>query len=287
MRSRASLIALSGLSGAGKSTAAKALEDLGYFVVDNLPAELFLKLVDLAEYGSPQRPLAFVIDSREAEHLSQFIQDWKSLGERGATTSLLFLDASDAVLIRRFQETRRPHPLDKTDQGLNVSIKQERVLLADLALMADCVIQTDGYNAHELKAEIGRLVGTYAKNSMSVRILSFGFKYGVPQELDLCLDVRFIENPHFTEKLRPQTGLQAPVRDFVLSAPNTQKFLRKSLDLLKFLIPCYQAEQKTYLTIAIGCTGGRHRSPALACEVARLLELAGQKIHVSHRDIQK
>ena len=281
------MIALSGLSGAGKSTVAKALEDLGYFVVYNLPAELFLKLVDLAEQGSPKRPLAFVIDSREAEHLSQFIQDWKLLGEHGIETSLWFLDASDSVLIRRFQETRRPHPLDKTAQGLAASIEQERVLLTDLIAIADRVIQTDTYNAHELKAEISRLVDLKKQDSMTVRIMSFGFKYGVPQELDLCLDVRFIENPYFIEHLKPQTGLDAAVRDFVLSVADAQKFLKKSLDLLKFLIPCYQAEKKTYLTIAIGCTGGRHRSPALACEIARLLELSGQKVFISHRDIQK
>lgn len=281
------MIALSGLSGAGKSTAAKALEDLGYFVVDNLPAELFLKLVDLAEHGSPKRPLAFVIDSREAEHLSQFIQDWKMLTERGIKTNLWFLDASDSVLIRRFQETRRPHPLDKTGNGLAASIEQERVLLADLTVIADRVIQTDAYNSHQLKAEIGRLVGAYSQDLMTIRLMSFGFKYGVPQELDLCLDVRFLQNPYFIEDLKPLSGLEAPVRDFVLSAPHTKQFLKKSLDLLQFLIPCYQAEKKTYLTIAVGCTGGRHRSPALACEIAKRLESAGHKVHVSHRDIQK
>ena len=281
------MIALSGLSGAGKSTAAKALEDLGYFVVDNLPAELLLKLVDLAEHGHHKRPLAFVIDSREADHLSQFIRDWRKLGCQGLKNSLWFLEASDATLIRRFQETRRPHPLDKTGQGLATSIEQERLLLADLSAMADRVIQTDGYHSHELKAEISRLVGAAHSDSMVVRVMSFGFKYGVPQELDLCLDVRFLQNPYFIEALKPQSGLDPSVREFVLDQPKTGPFLEKSLDFLKFLIPCYQAEKKNYLTIAIGCTGGRHRSPALVCEIVRLLELSGYKAQITHRDIQK
>jgi UPF0042 nucleotide-binding protein len=281
------LIALSGLSGAGKSTAAKALEDLGYFVVDNLPAELLLKLVDLAEHGHQKRPLAFVIDSREAEHLSQFIEDWRQLGTCGVKTCLWFLDASDATLIKRFQETRRPHPLDRTGQGLAASIDQERLLLADLKNMADQVIHTDQTNSHDLKAEIARLVGAHQHNSMVVRLMSFGFKYGLPQELDLCLDVRFLKNPYFVESLKPLSGLDTAVREFVLSEPNTKLFLDKTLDLLKFLIPCYKAERKNYLTIAIGCTGGRHRSPALVCEIARQLELAGLKAHITHRDLQK
>ena len=266
---------------------AKALEDLGYFVVDNLPAELLLKLVELSEHGHSQRPLAFVIDSREAEHLSQFIRDWKLLSARGLKTRLWFLDASDATLIRRFQETRRPHPLDKTGQGLASSIEQERLLLADLSAMADCVIKTDGYHSHQLKAEIGRLLGAHQDNSMTVRLMSFGFKHGLPPELDLCLDVRFLRNPYFVAELKPLSGLDKPVRDFVLAEPNTEPFLEKSIDLLQFLIPCYQAEKKTYLTIAMGCTGGRHRSPVLVCEIARRLELAGYKAQITHRDIQK
>lgn len=277
------MIALSGLSGAGKSTAAKALEDLGYFVVDNLPAELLLKLVELAEHGHQKRPLAFVIDSREAEHLSQFIEDWRTLPK----TSLWFLDASDATLIKRFQETRRPHPLDRTGQGLSASIEQERLLLADLSAMADQVIHTDGMNTHELKAKIAGLVGAHQHDSMVVRLMSFGFKHGLPQELDLCLDARFLKNPYFIEALKPLSGLDASVREFVLAEPNTEPFLAKTLDLLKFLIPCYKAERKNYLTIAIGCTGGRHRSPALVCEMARQLEVAGFKAHMTHRDLNK
>lgn len=281
------MIALSGLSGAGKSTAAKALEDLGYFVVDNLPAELLLKLVDLAEQGHHKRPLAFVIDSREAEHLSQFIRDWKVLEHRGIKANLWFLEALDSTLIRRFQETRRPHPLDKTGQGLSKSIEQERILLANLNAMADQVIHTDAYHTRELKIEIGRLVGEQHRDSMVLRLMSFGFKYGVPEELDVCLDVRFLQNPYFIEALKQQSGLDVPVRDFVLSEPRTKPFLEKSLDLLRFLIPCYQAEKKKYLTVAIGCTGGRHRSPALVCEIARLLELSGHQAKITHRDMQK
>jgi UPF0042 nucleotide-binding protein len=197
------------------------------------------------------------------------------------------LDASNATLIRRFQETRRPHPLDKTGQSLGSSIEQERLLLADLGAIADRVIQTDGCNSHELKAEIGRFVGAHARDSMTVRLMSFGFKYGIPHELDLCLDARFLRNPYFIPELKPQSGLDLAVREFVLSEPNTKQFLEKSVDLLEFLIPCYQAEKKTYLTIAIGCTGGRHRSPALVGEIARLLELSGNKLQITHRDIQK
>ena len=278
------MIALSGLSGAGKSTAAKALEDLGYFVIDNLPAELFPKLLKLSSHDLSKK--AFVIDSREAEHLHQFVKAWQASSKRGPKSQLWFLTASDNTLIKRFQETRRPHPLDKKGQGLANSIEAERLLMEELSHIADHIIQTDSYNAHDLKAEIIRLVtGNRSQNNMAIRLLSFGFKYGLPQELDLCFDVRFLENPYFIEKLKPLTGKDKAVQEFVL--PKARDFLKKTIDLLLYLIPSYQAEKKTYLTIAVGCTGGRHRSPSVLIEIAKQLQSAGHEISIVHRDIQK
>ncbi|MES2504623.1 MAG: RNase adapter RapZ [Myxococcota bacterium] len=277
------MIALSGLSGAGKSTAAKALEDLGYFVVDNLPAELLLKFAELGQRGHETKPLAFVIDAREAEHLTQFTAHWSTLKD-GA---LWFLEASEQTLVRRFQETRRPHPIDKSGQGILASIQTERALLAPLRSVADRVIETDSLTPHQLRAEIGRLIGAPTKLLTAVRLISFGFKHGLPQELDLCLDVRFLENPYFIEGLKEQTGLDQAVKEFVLYAPKTKPFLEKTLELLRFLIPCYQSENKTYLTIAIGCTGGKHRSVVLVGEMARQLERYGYPVQITHRDCQK
>lgn len=281
------MIALSGLSGAGKSTAAKALEDLGYFVVDNLPAELFLKLVELSEHTSAKKPLALVVDSREAEHLNQFIADWQISISKGAKMKLWFLDASDSTLIKRFQETRRPHPLDNSATGLADSIQQERKLLADVMTISDQIIRTDGYNSHELKSEICRLAGVSWQDTMDLRLMSFGFKHGIPQELDLCLDVRFLQNPYFIEALKQKTGLEEPVSSYVMSDPRAVQFAYRVTELLDFLIPCYEAEKKSYLTIAIGCTGGRHRSVALVEEIGQRLKNSGYELQISHRDIEK
>lgn len=276
------MIALSGLSGAGKSTAAKILEDQGYFVVDNLPAELLSKLIELGGGGQQKRPLAFVIDSRNAEGLEAFAADWKLI----RNAQLWFLEATDPTLLKRFQETRRPHPMDTQGEGVLPSIEKERYLLAPLHRIADKIIETDDLSPHDLRTEIIQLLGAKKPIMPKVRLLSFGFKHGLPSELDLCFDVRFIQNPYFVESLKALTGLDKAVKDFVLETPSANIFLRKTVDLLKFLLPCYVQEHKSYLTIAIGCTGGRHRSVVLVQEIAQKLERAGFQAQITHRDLK-
>lgn len=275
------MIALTGLSGAGKSTAAKVLEDIGYFVVDNLPAELLTQFMHLEEQGGHKKPLAFVIDSREAEHLKEFCDLWSA-----ATHGVLwFFEASNATLVKRFQETRRPHPLDSEGRGVQYGIEQEHALMAPLKALADQVIHTDTFGPHELKAHIKSLLEE--PQGLHITVLSFGFKHGIPEELDICLDVRFLKNPYFVEGLKNQTGLEKAVQEYVLAAPDAGMFLDKSADMLGFLIPRYKTENKTYLTIAIGCTGGKHRSVVLARELARRLGALGYETKVKHRDITK
>ncbi|MBH1988437.1 MAG: RNase adapter RapZ [Myxococcaceae bacterium] len=281
------MIALSGLSGAGKSTAARALEDLGYFVVDNLPAELFLKLIELSQQGHPLRRLALVVDSRSGEGINQFVEDWKQVLAQGQPIQLWFLDASDATLIQRFQETRRPHPMDSNGRGLLASIQNERAWLSEIASLAEQTISTDGFNSHQLKTEISRLAGMEPENCLSVRLMSFGFKHGIPPELDLCFDVRFLKNPHFIDALRLKTGLQPEVSDFVFSDSKANPLIDRLIDLLDFLLPCYKAEKKSYLTVAIGCTGGKHRSVAFVEKLGKHLAQSGCKFQITHRDLEK
>ncbi len=275
------MIAITGLSGAGKSTAAKVLEDAGYFVVDNLPAELLTQYMRLEEHGAHKKPLAFVIDSREAEHLKEFCDRWLSYSHG----SLWFFEASNATIIKRFQETRRPHPLDANGQGVQEGIEAEREVLEPLKALADQVITTDAFGPHDLKAHIKGLLDK--PHGLNITLLSFGFKHGIPEELDLCFDVRFLKNPYFVEGLRSLTGLEKAVQEYVLSFPDAGAFLEKTAELLGFLIPRYEAENKTYLTIAIGCTGGKHRSVVLSRELSRRLEALGYALRVKHRDIVK
>jgi len=283
--SKKRIIVVSGLAGAGKSTAARALEDLGYFVVDNLPPQLMETLVELSDSsGNELRRIALVVDAREISFLDKFGPAWDRLKERQHETTLLFLDCRDDVLIRRFKETRRRHPLDDGG-GVAAGIARERELLEDIRQRADHVIDTRDLSVHDLKRAISEHYGTATSAPQAVTVLSFGFKHGLPPELDLCFDVRFLPNPYFVEGLRPLSGLDAPVRDFVLQQADAQAFLDKVTELAEFLLPRYVKEGKAYVTFAIGCTGGQHRSVALTEALATRLRDRGHDVRVAHRDV--
>jgi len=293
------VIVLSGLAGAGKSTAARALEDLGFFVVDNLPPALIEPLIRMTS-GGERRKFAFVVDAREAGFLREFPATWTrllELAEQGTLSAhplLLFLDCDDDVLVRRFQETRRRHPLDVTDasssqvgmSGLYTAIATERALLAEVKARADTIIDTRGLSVHDLKRLVSERFGGDSEKLL-VTLLSFGFKYGLPADLDLCFDARFLQNPYFVETLRHQTGRDAAVRDYVFADADAATYLDKIVDLTAFLVPRFAAEGKSYATVAIGCTGGRHRSVALVEAGVDALRARGIDVRSRHRDVER
>jgi UPF0042 nucleotide-binding protein len=286
-RRAARFVVVTGMSGAGKSQAIRALEDLGYFCVDNLPVSLIPTFADLtlASQGEIRRA-AVVVDVREGQALAQFPLIYGKLKRQAAhAVRLMFLDASDAALLRRFSETRRPHPL-ATDLPVADAIREERRLLQPLRRLADQILDTSSLNVHDLRRRILESTGGSGTAApLVVNILSFGFRRGVPPDADLVFDVRFLPNPHFVTTLRPWTGRSPRVARFVLKAPAARRFLQLTAALLKFLIPQYIAEGKTYLTVAIGCTGGRHRSVAIAEALGkRLKATSGVERHVRHRD---
>lgn len=289
------VIVLSGLAGAGKTTAARALEDLGFFVVDNLPPQLIETLISLASGAEGRKKLAFVVDAREASFLRQFPATWarlEQMAESGALAAkplLLFLDCDDNVLVRRFQETRRRHPLnsgDSTDgdSGLYKAIAAERQLLDDVKNRADAIIDTRGLSVHDLKRLVVERFGG-EHTGLTVTLLSFGFKYGLPHELDLCFDARFLPNPYFVESLRRHTGLEEVVRDYVFEHEDAGRYLEKIVDVTSFLVPRFAAEGKSYATVAIGCTGGKHRSVSLVERGVEALKAAGVDVRARHRDV--
>ena len=283
-------IVVTGLSGAGKSHALRALEDLGYFCVDNLPIALIPTFADLTLTGQREvRQAAVVVDVREGRALSRFPAVYRRLKRRyGQRVRLLFLEASDAAILRRFSETRRPHPLG-VNQSVADGILEERHLLAPIRRLANQVVDTSLLTVHELRRHIvGSLGGGKAATPLVVTVLSFGFRGGVPSDADLVFDVRFLPNPHFVSSLRRWTGRHVRVARYVLRSPAARTFLRLTNGLLRFLIPHYIAEGKTYLTIAIGCTGGRHRSVAIAETLAaRLRRVRGVDVRVRHRDVSE
>jgi UPF0042 nucleotide-binding protein len=283
----AEYLIVTGMSGAGRSSAGAALEDVGWFVIDNLPPALLGRIAELANRGeSESERFCFVVGRGGVESIASFAPAIADLRATGARVQLLFLDCSDEVLVRRYEGTRRRHPLE--GEGVLDAIRAERALLFDIKNDADVVIDTSEVNANELRSRLALLFahgsGTES-GTMETSVVSFGFKYGLPLDVDLVLDCRFLPNPHWVDELRPKTGLDPAVRDFVLGNPEAEEFVRRVDDLLTFLLPAYAKEGKSYLSIAIGCTGGRHRSVALAEEFARRLTEIGFAPGVHHRDI--
>jgi UPF0042 nucleotide-binding protein len=277
-------VIITGMSGAGRSQAADVMEDLGYFVVDNLPAEMIKFLID--QIGVPEgkrEKVAVVVDTRGGVTFEALEDALHALLQRSVPTTVLFMDADDAALERRFEETRRSHPIAKGT--LAERIAKERKAFEEIRGLADVIIDTTDLNVHELRDRVVEAFeGPEAKRQLRVDIISFGFKRGTPRVVDVLFDVRFLPNPHWIPELRPLTGNDAAVKAHVLSSKDAQVFIAKTMDLLRFLLPRYEAEGKAYLTIGIGCTGGRHRSVALANELTRLLNEAGFSANVSHRD---
>jgi RNase adapter protein RapZ len=276
------LVIVTGLSGAGKSTALRALEDLDYFCVDNLPLPLLEGFVELLAPNPETQKAALVIDAREGEFLRGYREAVRSLRTRGHPVEVLFLDASDDMLLRRFSETRRRHPVAGDD--LRAGIEHERALLQPLREDAEAVVDTGNLNVHQLKGIIQERYGK-ATGALSVTLLSFGYKHGYPAEADVVFDVRFLPNPYFVQGLSPSTGLDAEVARFVLENDDAREFLRRTEDFLVFSLPRFEREGKAYLTVAVGCTGGRHRSVAVVQELGR--RLGGKwSLTVRHRDLE-
>jgi UPF0042 nucleotide-binding protein len=279
---------ITGLSGAGRSSAAATFEDLGWFVIDNMPPALIGKVAELVgRPGSETERVALVIGRGGPGYHDELGPAIEALRAGGARVRVLFLEASDDVLVRRFEGTRRRHPLG-TEEGVVSSIAQERRLLDPVKDLADVVVDTSELNVHQLRQ---RLVELFERDeggaAMQTTVVSFGFKHGIPLDVDLVLDCRFLPNPHWVEELRQGTGLDEPVRRFVLDQPETKEFLDKLEDLLRLLLPAYVREGKSYLSIAVGCTGGRHRSVVIAEELAKRIETIGFHPAVHHRDLER
>ncbi|ACL03058.1 conserved hypothetical protein [Desulfatibacillum aliphaticivorans] len=285
---RLKIVIITGLSGSGKSTALAALEDAGFFCVDNLPVALLPKFLELQNQTvSEVTRFAFVMDLREKGFVSRFENVFKDLEDQGYAFEIIFLESDEDTLIRRYSETRRQHPLSK-DKGLLEGIRLEKQVLEPLRSIAHRVVDSSNLNVHQLKAMIQEMgAQKNERKSIQISVLSFGFKYGIPRGADLVMDVRFLPNPYFVPELKNLTGLQAPVQEFVLEKPVTQEFLKKFMDLLDFLAPRYQKEGKAYLTVAVGCTGGKHRSVSVAGIVYEHLKGLFSNVSLSHRDIER
>lgn len=280
------LVVITGLSGSGKSTGARALEDAGFFVVDNLPLPLLPDFLALTDSG--YRHVAVVVDARSREFLSEAKGILDSLKAAGPAPEVLFFEATDAELVRRFSETRRRHPLVQ-QEGIAAAIRRERELMAELKRAATVVLDSSSTNVHQLRQQVLTVVfgPEQGSSQLSVHLVSFGFRYGLPLEADLVFDVRFLDNPHFVPELRPLTGRDPQVSQFVLSQPDCQTFVEHVKELLCFQIPRCCKEGKSALTIAVGCTGGRHRSVAIVEELRPYLLGTGCAIEIVHRDVER
>jgi UPF0042 nucleotide-binding protein len=285
-RDNVRVVVVTGLSGSGKSTAIKAFEDLDFFCVDNLPVVLLPDFLKLREESTEDLlNIALGMDIREGRFLESYPDIFAHLWQRGTNLEILFLDATEEILLRRFSQTRRKHPLAVSDKVLD-GIRAERERLKDLKRMATRVLDTSNTNVHELKRVISGLYAIWPqREALHVNVLSFGFKYGVPTEADVVMDVRFLPNPFFVRELRDLDGTNEPVIHFVMSQEQTQLFLEKFTDLVNYLLPRYREEGKSYLTIAIGCTGGRHRSVAISEELRKRLTERGYSVSAEHRDV--
>jgi RNase adapter protein RapZ len=282
------VVLLTGMSGAGRSTVAHVMEDLGWYVVDNLPPVLLPNLCELA--ASSVNKIAVVVDVRGRQFFDELNSALADLGESGIARRILFIDAADEVLVRRFEATRRPHPLQGSDRIVD-GIAKERERLREVRSLADLVIDSSAFNIHQLGTKVEEIFHTEGNADLRVNVLSFGYKYGIPVDADLVMDCRFIANPHWIPELRPLNGLDKPVSDKVLGTENTQEFLERYQLLFETMATGFFAEGRKYLTLAIGCTGGKHRSVAIAEELAKRLnmrsEILGRKIVANpiHRDL--
>jgi UPF0042 nucleotide-binding protein len=283
------LLVVTGVSGAGHTSAMRVLEDLGFYCVDNLPVALAPTVLNLAgESGKDFAGVALGIDSRQRLFFSQWPAISAELERAGTHLEVLFLDASDEVLARRYSETRRPHPLGYSGKGIADLIREDREALAEMRELASLIIDTTTTTVHELRERVTAFVmGSATGDRMIISIVSFGYKYGAPVGLDLVLDVRFIPNPFFIPELKLLTGLDQAVRDYVMSKPESKQFIDEVGRMLDFLIPLYRREGKSYLTIGLGCTGGRHRSPALARELRDRLARSSYEVMVRDQDIAR
>ncbi len=282
------LIIVTGMSGAGKSQAIKALEDIGYYCVDNMPPLLIQKFVELCSQSAEDiRRVALVMDVRSGKMFEDLRENVLSLQEGHPHTRVLFLDCADEVLCHRYKETRRQHPLADAHGSIEEALERERALLTPIAALADYRVDTTHLSAGQLKAQIADIFTEESAGAMMVQCMSFGFKYGFPAEADLMLDVRCFPNPFYIPELRNKTGLDNEVRDYVLRSTDTRDFLTRLTAMLDHLLPLYAAEGRTHLVIAIGCTGGKHRSVTVATELAAHIEQSGYRATTRHRDIDK
>lgn len=280
------IIIITGLSGSGKSTAISAFEDAGFYCVDNMPVALLPKFLELPiESDFEIAGLAFVMDLREKSFLSRYSLVFDSLKKKGYQFKILFLEADEETLLKRYSQTRRHHPLSQ-DKSLLEGIRIEQEQLKDLKITADKIIDTSRYNVHNLKSVIN-YIAQQSKNfaPMIINILSFGFKYGTPHDASLIMDVRFLANPYFVPELKALNGKSPDIKNYVLNNDEARRFLKKYLDLLDYLIPLYEKEGKSYLTIAVGCTGGRHRSVSITEVIFEHIKKPGRQIIITHRDI--
>jgi len=281
----ADIVVITGLSGAGRSTAAKSLEDLGWFVVDNLPPGLLPTMVDLAARSNGAvTKMAAVVDVRSRAFSTDLKSAISDLGARRASARVVYLEAADDTLVRRFDSERRPHPLQGTGRVTD-GIAAERELLREVRGDADLVLDTSRLNVHELRAKMRDFFGGGTAAGLRLSIVSFGYKYGLPVDADLVADCRFLPNPHWIAELAPLTGQDEPAREYVLSRPGAREFLHYYSELLRVVLPGYEREGKRFVTLAVGCTGGKHRSVAMANELAARIADAGADVQVVHRDL--
>ena len=281
---------ISGLSGAGKSKAASFLEDIGYYIVDNMPAEMMLKFAEFCTAGVNGRydHIALVYDIRTTQSPTELFGVMEKLREMGVASRMLFMDATAETVIKRYKETRRRHPLGSETISLEEAVTRERELMEPLRRQADHVIDTSHISTAQLRGEILRLFDVHGeKGELAVSVMSFGFKYGIPMEADVVLDVRFMPNPYYVEGLRHKTGLDAVVRDYVFGFRQTQEYVEKIKDLMGFSLPLYAEEGKTVLVVAVGCTGGHHRSVAVARELSEYIRALGYPVTENHRDMTR
>lgn len=280
-------VIVTGASGSGKTQALKSLEDLGFFCIDNLPPALLPKFTELcAQRGEEVRNVALGIDIRERGFFEDFTSNLTALKERGYQVELLFLEAQDEILVRRFSESRRPHPL-LPQQPIIDGIRLERSRLVEVRSQADRIVDTSDFTVHDIKEWVTRHFCERGQGQrMKVTILTFGYKYGIPYEADMVFDVRFLRNPHFVESLNPLTGEHEEVQRYVLETDDARTFLAHVNEMFAFLLPLFERENRSYLTIAIGCTGGRHRSVTIAIRMGEMLGHLGYQVEVRHREIQ-